>query len=137
MGHRTRSRTVGLPGAGHRAPGDGRRTPRPSAGAGGMPDPAMGGSFYGRVVMKDSEILNKVDSELGLNDKQQAEVIVVGTLELIGQRIAGQEPSNLASQLPNELKEPLTRHTGAAETFDVDEFLRRLADHEGTGVDPE
>lgn len=87
--------------------------------------------------MKYSEILNKVDSELGLNDKQQAEVIVTGTLELIGQRIAGQEPSNLASQLPKELQEPLTRHTGSAETFNVDEFLRRLADHEGTGVDPE
>jgi len=87
--------------------------------------------------MKYNEILNKVDSELGLNDTQQAEVIVTGTLELIGQRLAGQEPSNLASQLPQELKEPLTRHTGSAETFDVDEFLRRLADHEGSGVDPE
>jgi uncharacterized protein (DUF2267 family) len=87
--------------------------------------------------MKYGEIVNKVNDDLGLNDRDQAGSIVVNTLELIGQRVAGNEPANLAAQLPKELQEPLTRHAGSAETFDVDEFLRRLAQREGADVGPE
>jgi uncharacterized protein (DUF2267 family) len=99
-------------------------------------DPAEGGHERSDR-MKYGEIVNKVNNDLGLDDRGHADSIVVGTLELIGQRLAGHEPTNLAAQLPGELQEPLTRHAGAAETFDVDEFLRRLADREGHGVDPE
>lgn len=87
--------------------------------------------------MQYGEIIDKVNNDLGLDDRDQAGSAVVNTLELIGQRVAGNEPANLAAQLPRELQEPLTRHAGEAETFDVDEFLRRLAQREGAGVGPE
>jgi uncharacterized protein (DUF2267 family) len=87
--------------------------------------------------MQYGEIIDKVNDDLGLDDRDRASSIVVNTLELIGQRVAGNEPANLAAQLPWELQEPLTRHAGSAETFDVDEFLRRLAQLEGAGVGPD
>lgn len=87
--------------------------------------------------MHYGEVIAKVNSELGLGDTTRASEIVAATLELLGQRLAGGEPADLAAQLPEELKEPLTRHTGGAEEFDVDEFLRRLAQREGHGVSPE
>ncbi len=87
--------------------------------------------------MQYDEVIAKVNSELGLGDTARAGEIVTSTLDLLGQRLAGREPVDLAAQLPQELKEPLTRHTGAAEQFDVDEFLRRLAQREGHGVGPD
>lgn len=66
------------------------------------------------------------------NHADQASKIVLATL---GQRLAGREPHNLASQLPQELQHPLTQHTGTAETGDdLDEFLRRVSDREGRGA---
>lgn len=87
--------------------------------------------------MQYGEFINRVAEYGGPADREHAERATTATLELLGRRLAGQEPSNLAAQLPSELKDPLTRHVGAAETFDVDEFLRRLADSEGKGCDPE
>lgn len=87
--------------------------------------------------MNYDEVINTVRDEADLADRDQAAVVTAATLELLGQRLAGGEPVDLASQLPDGLKESLTRHTGAAETFDVDEFLRRLAQREGAGVGPE
>jgi uncharacterized protein (DUF2267 family) len=87
--------------------------------------------------MRYDEFLARVADYGGPVDRARAEQTTVATLELLGQRVAGQEPSNLAAQLPAEMKNPLTRHVGAAETFDVDEFLRRLADREGVGCEPE
>ena len=87
--------------------------------------------------MKYDEVIAKVRDDANLADRDQAAAITVATLELLGQRLAGAEPAELAAQLPEGLKDPLTRHTGGAETFDVDEFLRRLAQREGAGVDPE
>lgn len=87
--------------------------------------------------MQYGEVIAKVDSELGLGDRARAGDLVTATLDLLGQRLAGREPVDLAAQLPRELKESLTRHTGSAEEFDVDEFLRRLAQREGRGVSPE
>lgn len=87
--------------------------------------------------MKYDEVIATVRDQANLADRDQAVAVTTATLELLGQRLAGAEPADLASQLPDGLKESLTRHTGAAETFDVDEFLRRLAQREGAGVDPE
>ena len=43
------------------------------------------------------------------------------------------ELANLAAQLPGEIQEAPSRYTGPAETFDIDEFLQRLAAYEGPG----
>ena len=87
--------------------------------------------------MQYGEIVSKVNDELGLEDKERAGAIVTDTLDLLGRRLAGGEPTDLASQLPSELQDVLNRHDGEAETYDVDEFLRRLADRDSQGTDPE
>ena len=87
--------------------------------------------------MKYDEVINKVRDDANLVDRDQAATLTIATLELLGQRLAGREPAELAAQLPEGLKEPLSTNTGAAETFDVDEFLRRLAEREGAEVTPE
>jgi uncharacterized protein (DUF2267 family) len=40
---------------------------------------------------------------------------------VLGQRLAGREPSDLAAQLPDRLAE-LTRYDGPAESFDTAEY---------------
>jgi uncharacterized protein (DUF2267 family) len=87
--------------------------------------------------MRYDEFVARVAEYGGPPDRDRAEQATVATLELLGQRLAGREPSNLAAQLPQEMKEPLTRHVGDAESFDVDEFFRRLAEQEGPGCDPD
>lgn len=59
-------------------------------------------------------------------------------LATLGQRLAGQEANDLASQLPVELQATLTQHTGPAEIGDdVDDFCRRVAEREGRDCTPE
>lgn len=91
----------------------------------------------GTIAVQYGEIIKTVNTEVGFDDPARAEALVRGVLDLLGRRLAGGEPADLASQLPTELKEPLNRHAGPAEPFDVDEFLRRLASQQGEGVDPE
>lgn len=68
----------------------------------------------------------------GPTDRAEADRVARTVLEALGQRLAGGEPSDLAAQLPQELKDALTRHTGQAETVDdLDTFCRRVADREG------
>jgi len=52
-----------------------------------------------------------------------------------GERISGGEAEDIASQLPDELAEPLTRAGGDPEGFGLDEFYRRVAEKEGIDVD--
>jgi uncharacterized protein (DUF2267 family) len=54
---------------------------------------------------------------------------------VLGQRLAGGEPSDLAAQLPDGLAE-LARYDGPAESFDTAEFYRRVAEREGAGCTP-
>lgn len=91
--------------------------------------------------MKYDEFLKQVGTLGGPTEKAHADEASRLVLATLGQRLAGREPHNLASQLPVELQEPLLRHDGAAETVDdvddVDDFLRRIADHEGRGCSTE
>jgi uncharacterized protein (DUF2267 family) len=74
----------------------------------------------------------------GPTEFAEADSTVRIVLTILGQRLAGNEPLDLASQLPAELKEPLLQHAGAAEIGDdVDDFARRVADREGPDCDPE
>lgn len=87
--------------------------------------------------MQYGEFIKRVSEQGGPADTEHARHATTVVLEVLGQRLAGAEPSNLAAQLPEELKEPLSSHTGQAESFDVDEFFRRVADREGRGCSPE
>lgn len=76
-------------------------------------------------------------AERGGLDRDHAEQAVTATLTVLGQRLAANEPNNLAAQLPGEVQGLLTQHAGEGEAFDVDEFLRRIAAQEGRGCTPD
>lgn len=87
--------------------------------------------------MQYGEFIKRVSERGGPADRDHASQATTVVLEVLGQRLAGAEPSNLAAQLPEELKKPLSSHAGEAESFDVDEFFRRVANREGWGCSPE
>lgn len=88
--------------------------------------------------MKYDEFLSAVEQHGGPSNREHADQASKVVLATIGQRLAGQEPRDLASQLPPELQDPLLQHNGTAETGDdLDDFLRRVADREGEGCGPE
>jgi uncharacterized protein (DUF2267 family) len=78
------------------------------------------------------EFIKQVQERGGFDTREHAERATRATLAVLSQRLAGGEPSDLASQLPHELAE-LARYDGPAESFDTAELYRRVADHEGAG----
>ncbi|WP_216630156.1 DUF2267 domain-containing protein [Nocardiopsis coralli] len=87
--------------------------------------------------MQYHEFIAQVSQDPSITDNEHAEAAITATLQVLGRRLAGGEPSDLAAQLPVGFKDLLAEHTGAAEAFDVDEFLRRIAQREGRGCGPE
>lgn len=88
--------------------------------------------------MRDDEFLVRMNQLGGPDDPHQSAEVLKVVLEDLGKRLTGNEPHNLAAQLPEAFKAPLTAHTDAESvTDDVDDFLRRTADHLGPDVDPE
>jgi uncharacterized protein (DUF2267 family) len=79
------------------------------------------------------EFMKKVRERSGL-DEDQAERAVRAVLNTLAQRLAGGEPKDFASQLPQELKEATLFTTGAGEGRDMssEEFVRTVADREGS-----
>jgi uncharacterized protein (DUF2267 family) len=67
------------------------------------------------------------------SDRDAAERVLQAVLQTLGERIAAGEARDLATQLPPELS-PWVATTTPPERFDVDEFLRRVAERSGTGL---
>jgi uncharacterized protein (DUF2267 family) len=67
-------------------------------------------------------------------DRDDAERAVRATLITLAERISAGEARDLASQLPPELA-PWLNVDERSERFDVDEFLRRVAERSGAGED--
>jgi len=67
--------------------------------------------------------------------QDEAERIERATLRTLADRISGGEAHDLASQLPGPLQDALRPTREEAESFDVEEFVRRVAD--GADVTPE
>lgn len=88
--------------------------------------------------MQYGAFIAQVTEHGGPTDRTHADAAAKQVLAAIGQRLAGNEPHDLASQLPTELQDPLLRATSSAEIGDdLDDFLRRVADREGHGCSPE
>lgn len=88
--------------------------------------------------MKYDEFLTQVGQRGGPVEREHADAAAKQILAALGQRLAGNEPHDFASQLPSELQDPLLRPTSKAEIGDdLDDFLRRVADREGHGCDTE
>jgi uncharacterized protein (DUF2267 family) len=84
--------------------------------------------------MKHGEFIKHVHERAGV-PKDLAEKLTRVTLETLADRLAGGEPHDLASQLPQELQDYVRPRTKIAERFGVDEFVNRVA--AAAGVDAE
>jgi uncharacterized protein (DUF2267 family) len=82
--------------------------------------------------MKEDEIVAAVRETSGLTDTGHAEAATRATLAVLGQRLAGDEPRDLAAQLPPGIAEALP-DTGQGASFGVEEFYRRVARAEDRG----
>jgi uncharacterized protein (DUF2267 family) len=84
--------------------------------------------------VKYHEMVAALKRTADLASDEEADRALRATLRTLGERLAGGQPFDLASQLPEELKNDLPPW-GPGDPFDLDEFYRRVADREG--VDPE
>ena len=67
--------------------------------------------------------------------EDKVERVERATLRTLADRISGGEAQDLASQLPAGLKDALNRPQEDPEAFDVDEFVRRVAERGEVGPD--
>jgi len=82
--------------------------------------------------LKYDEFITQVQRGLDFSSRDEAELATRATLETLGERLAGGEPKDLASQLPPEigvyLLQPLA---GTGQDFSLDEFFQRVSVQEG------
>ena len=85
--------------------------------------------------MKHDEFIGQVQHRARLSSRGDAERATRATLETLGERLAGGEPKDLASQLPPELgRHVLEGLAGLGERFSLDEFFRRVSLREGVDL---
>jgi uncharacterized protein (DUF2267 family) len=84
----------------------------------------------------DSEAMLKLIEERGqYRDRGQALESARAVLSVLGERLEGGAPGNLAAQLPPELAEALPT-SGPGDAFGIEEFERRVAARETGRVSP-
>jgi uncharacterized protein (DUF2267 family) len=76
--------------------------------------------------------LSRVERDAGLS-RPEAERAVRATLQTLGERLSRGQSRDLAAQLPPELAGVVASDTNA-QAYDLDEFLRRVAEREGVSV---
>ncbi len=82
--------------------------------------------------MKGDQFIAEVRNLAELDNDEEAEKAIRATLETLKERLAGDEPSNLAAQLPPEVA-PFVEGDGGRQSFSVGEFYDRVAQREGVG----
>jgi uncharacterized protein (DUF2267 family) len=80
--------------------------------------------------MKGEQFIAEVRNLAELDTNEDAEKAIRATLETLRERLAGNEPADLAAQLPQEIA-PYVEGTGGREAFSVEEFYDRVAHKEG------
>ena len=85
--------------------------------------------------MQYEEFVNKVQDRIGLAQPDEARRAITATFSTLSERISLGEASDLAAQLPQELKEPLHRAGEDAEEFSLEEFLRRVGERGSVNAD--
>ena len=83
----------------------------------------------------DYETFTRTAAERAGLPVDTAERVEHATLRTLADRISGGEAQDLAAQLPKPLQDDLRQTREEAEAFDVDEFVRRVAQR--GHVDPE
>jgi uncharacterized protein (DUF2267 family) len=84
--------------------------------------------------MKHDEFISNVRKLAGLQSNDEAERAIRATFETLRERLAGNEPNNLADQLPPEIADPL-RGEGGRDNFSLEEFYQRVGEKEGIDQD--
>jgi uncharacterized protein (DUF2267 family) len=83
------------------------------------------------------QFVDAVAERAGL-PRPAAERLTHAALRVLAERISGGEAEDLAAQLPRELKADLDPPEENAQSFDADEFSRRMAERSGlTGTEAE
>jgi len=80
--------------------------------------------------VKGEQFIAEVKNLAELDNDEDAQKAVRATLETLRERLAGEEPSDLAAQLPPEIA-PYVEGDGGRESFSVEEFYDRVAQKEG------
>lgn len=80
--------------------------------------------------MTADELFRAVARGADLASVADAEVVTTAVLSVLGERLSGGAPGNLAAQLPPELADALAPD-GAGEAFGLEEFDRRVAERSG------
>lgn len=82
--------------------------------------------------MKYDEFIKHVQTIAQLDSRQAAEQATRATLETVAERIVGNEASQLAAQLPQELGQCLRGHEGEnGHPFSLQEFYQRVCQKAG------
>jgi uncharacterized protein (DUF2267 family) len=82
--------------------------------------------------LRSDEFISNVRELAELDSNEEAQRAISATLGTLKERLAGNEPNNLADQLPPEVAEPL-KGEGGRESFSLTEFYRRVGEKEGVG----
>jgi uncharacterized protein (DUF2267 family) len=78
------------------------------------------------------EFIKSVQNQAQVDSREAAEKAVVATLETLKERIVGDEASQLAAQLPENLAKHLRGREGQfGDHFKLDEFYNRVSQKEG------
>jgi uncharacterized protein (DUF2267 family) len=84
--------------------------------------------------VKGEQFIAEVRNLAELDNDEEARKAIGATLETLKVRLAGEEPSDLAAQLPPEIA-PYVEGEGGRESFSVEEFYERVARKEGASND--
>src|SRR3712207_9197761 len=84
--------------------------------------------------MKGEQFIAEVRNLAELDTNEDAQKAIRATLETLRERLAGNEPSNLAAQLPAEIA-PYVEGGGGRESFSAEEFYDRVAQKESVDHD--
>ena len=86
--------------------------------------------------MDQAQLVSAVQDTARIPTHDAAEQAVHATLRVLGERLAGGETKDLASQLPPAFAQDLSAE-GAGERFDVEEFYQRVAQYESPERSPD
>ena len=84
--------------------------------------------------MNDEQFIAEVKNLVELDSDEDVRKAIGATLETLRERLAGEEPSDLAAQLPPEIA-PYVEGDGGRESFPVEQFYERVAQKEGVSND--
>jgi uncharacterized protein (DUF2267 family) len=84
--------------------------------------------------VNSEQFIAEVKNLAELGSDEDAQKVTRATLETLRERLAGEEPLDLAAQLPPEIA-PYVEGAGGRESFSVEEFYERVARKEGISND--